>query len=217
MIDIREYLSSTSADPKRVLKVVITISVLLLVTWLVMVSRMDINGDVPDSDPAVMSRVDSLRTSMMPADSSRAVSEQRSDRSPGLFLNAFTTFIILIAILAGVWFWIRKSPGMGSRSSYPEIRSQMLGQGAQLKVLQMHDEIWVLGVTTGSVRLLQSYSVEEWQKKGGELPPVDSFTAPGGVGGGQRSAPGTAEGPAGSRSLADRSFRDLFDSFKGRI
>src|SRR5690625_11707 len=220
MIDIREYLSSTTSEPKRVLKVVVAISILLLITWLVMVSRMDINGGVPDSDPAVMSRVDSLRTSMLPADSSQAAAQQRTEGSPGVFLNAFTTFIILMAILTGVWLWIRKSPAVNSRSSYPEIRSQMLGQGAQLKVLQMHDEIWVLGVTTGSVQLLRSYSVEEWQKKGGELPSEkrlsDRFMAAARVGGegSARSSTGST-GSAGSRSGADRTFRNLFDSFKG--
>src|SRR5690625_5423770 len=115
MIDIREYLSSTTSEPKRVLKVVVAISILLLITWLVMVSRMDINGGVPDSDPAVMSRVDSLRTSMLPADSSQAAAQQRTEGSPGVFLNAFTTFIILMAILAGVWLWIRKRDRKSTR------------------------------------------------------------------------------------------------------
>src|SRR5690625_7504599 len=103
MIDIREYLSSTTSEPKRVLKVVVAISILLLITWLVMVSRMDINGGVPDSDPAVMSRVDSLRTYMLPVDSSQAAAQQRTGGSPGVFLNALTTFIILAAILSGGW------------------------------------------------------------------------------------------------------------------
>src|SRR5690625_7626935 len=96
-----------------------------------------------------MSRVDSLRTSMLPADSSQAAAQQRTDGSPGVFLNAFTTLIILMAILAGVWLWIRQSPAVNSRSSYPEIRSQMLGQGARLQVLQMHDAIAVRGGRAG--------------------------------------------------------------------
>lgn len=43
-----------------------------------------------------------------------------------------------------------------------EITQHVIGQGAQLKILEINDEVWVLGITANAVNLLHRYPKSEW-------------------------------------------------------
>lgn len=162
-MDLKNYLSSSSTDPKQILKIVLAFAVVMLVLWLFMISRMDFRGDLETADPRIQAQGDSLRSAI----SQNEGRPQRPEReTPNIFFNAFTTFIVLIGLLGMVWFWARtKEKTTRKRTSLNEIGGHMLGQGAQLKIVEINNEIWVMGITGSSVNLLHRYSHDEWIEK----------------------------------------------------
>lgn len=164
-MDLRQFLSSTSVNPKQILKIVLSLSVILLVVWLFMVSRMELSGPGNSADPASIERADSIRTAINSNRSNREI--VRSENEPNIFMNAVTTFIVLISILVVVWFLIRnKASGSSDQVLlFREMGEQPIGNGSQLKVVEINGEIWVLGLATGSVNLLHRYQSDEWKER----------------------------------------------------
>lgn len=158
MMDLKHYLSSSSGNPRQILKIVLSFAVIMLVLWLFMISRMDY-GEETSSIPATQERTESLRSAL---NQTQAGESQSENRTPNIFLNAFTTFMVLIALLGLVWLWSRKKSQLGKEQELLEIGGHMLGQGAQLKIVEINKEIWVIGVTSGSVNLLHRYPKSEW-------------------------------------------------------
>lgn len=163
-MDLRQFLSSSSVSPQKILKIVLSVSVVLLFMWLFMVSRMEYTNTSEPENPAVQeARTDSLRSLLNQRDEEEAVS--RSDeKSSNIFLNAFTTFLILVTLLGVVWFWSRNNQ-TGDNRKTREVDRHMLGQGAEMKIVEVNEEIWVLGVTSGSVNLLHRYQKSEWKEQ----------------------------------------------------
>ncbi|MDR8394243.1 flagellar biosynthetic protein FliO [Aliifodinibius sp. S!AR15-10] len=161
-MDLREHLTSLSTSPQKILKIVIAISVVLLVMWLLMISRMDYGGENTARGPVTEQRVDSLDTALTRQNEAPVSTDGESS---GIFANALVTFLILLVILGIVWFWTSgKSQFGGSSQKNREIGSQRLGEGAQMKIIEINDEVWVLGVTAGSVDLLHRYPKSEWNE-----------------------------------------------------
>jgi flagellar biogenesis protein FliO len=162
-MDLKEFMSSFSANPKQVLKIVLLFSVVMLTIWLLMVSQMDVGnrGVISSPDPEVQARADSMRVVLNSADRGRYDESSSSD----LFLNAFTTFMVLLSILGALWFWAKSKHEANEEKSFSELGTQMLGQNAHLKIIEINDEVWVLAVTANSVDLLHRYSQEEWNRK----------------------------------------------------
>jgi flagellar biogenesis protein FliO len=85
--------------------------------------------------------------------------------SPNIFMNAFTTFLVLLVLLAGVWLWSRKRTPAVRQGAFREYGSHSLGYGAQVRIVEISNEVWVLGVTANSVNLLHRYAKEEWTEQ----------------------------------------------------
>lgn len=162
-MDLRDTLSSLDVAPKKVLKIVLGLAVVLLLMWLFTLSHIDYNGD-PDAEKVTI-------TTEEPADSSAAVSGEDAQKlrsysksSGGMFSSGLLTFMVLLAILIGIWFWLdRKNPNQ-SGTVRRAVGSENLGEGAKLKIVQINNEIWILGVTSASVNLLHRYPKNEWQE-----------------------------------------------------
>lgn len=164
-MDFKKYLSAGSSDPKQILKFVLGFAAVMLVLWLVMVSQMDFNGTSSASTPEEQMRADSLRSAITQNDGAiQSQARQSREESPDIFFNALTTFVILIVMLALVWLWSRTrgSSPQSASGIFREVGGQVLGQGAQLKVIEINDEIWVMGLSEGGVNLLHRYSKDEW-------------------------------------------------------
>jgi len=160
-MDLRKFLASSQINPRKILKVVVSLSVVLLVMWLFMVSRMELNDTDRGSGPHKIERTDSLRTSI-----ARDNQVSESDRSsPNIFMNAFTTFVVLIVILTIVLIFMKNRQGPVSEKQLKELGEHILGLGAQIKIIEMNEEIWVIGVTTSQVNLLHKYSKADWKEK----------------------------------------------------
>jgi flagellar biogenesis protein FliO len=141
----------------------------MLVLWLFMVSRMDYQSQSRPEGSVLMyqgsgqvtqERRDSVRAMMGKAETASTV-EERSSR---LFMNAFTTFVVMMVLLGGVWYWSRRKSGIGSAPDIlKEVGRHSLAPGQFIKILEVNDEIWVVGVASGSVTLLHRYSKSEWK------------------------------------------------------
>ncbi|TVQ66284.1 MAG: hypothetical protein EA360_06590 [Balneolaceae bacterium] len=167
-MDLRQLLSSSTVSPRSVLKIVISISVVLLVMWLFMVSRMQLDNQ-RSADRAIdrIERSDTLRVAFRgESRPSERPDLAESEQKPNIFFNAVTTFFVLLSILAIVWVWIRKKGTVQSTDKQGlVIREQSLGQGAMIRIIELNEEIWVLGVTASNVNLLHRYSREQWKER----------------------------------------------------
>jgi len=176
-MDFKKYMSGSSADPKQILKFVLGFAAVMLVLWLVMVSQMDFNGTGSASTPEEQMRADSLRSAINQNDGvPKSQSFASEKESPNIFFNALTTFLVLITILGLVWVWSRSKNGTPDRSAdmFKEIGGQNLGPGSQLKVIEINNEIWVVGVSEGSVSLLHRYDKDDWTGNFEPYEPVES-------------------------------------------
>ncbi len=164
MIDVRQYMAS--GKPRNILGFVISLAVVMLVLWLFVVSRMDYqSNDAPDPNTTAASqeRIDSVRVMMGRTDT--VVVEE--DRSSNIFFNALTTFVVLLILLGGVWLWSRKKLGSSTTKGtyFRDIGEHAIGPGQQLKVIEINNEIWVLGVGADSVTLLHRYPKDQWKEE----------------------------------------------------
>lgn len=162
-MDFRQQLASSSSNPQKMLKIVISISVVMLLIWLFVVARMDYTAPPKpqQSQSARQVQVDSLRSVLgRSSDIGRSV----EGGSSGIFMNAFTTFLVLIAALGGVWFWARKKAPTQSPTGSREIGSHTIGQGSELKFVEINEEIWILSVTADGIDLLHRYPRSEWKE-----------------------------------------------------
>lgn len=146
---------------RKTLKVVLGLSCVLLLMWLLTLSRF---GSAKKNDsPGFVSdkqMVDTLATTKSAKDPS--VPTISNGGSSDMFANGVVIFVLLMAILILVWFWAGGKQATGSGHFQREIGSQVLGEGAQIKIITINDEVWVLGVTSESVNLLHRYSKGEW-------------------------------------------------------
>ena len=167
-MDLGKLLSHSSRKPKNVLQIVLSISVVLLVFWLFMVSRMELStgNSLVDSEARIDS-VKSVRSALLNEENAteppETIAEQKT--SP-IFQNALTTFMVMIGMLGLVW-WLsrRKASAPVAQSDVREIDQFVLGQGAQLKFIEVNGEIWVLGVSPQVLNLLHRIPKEEWRQE----------------------------------------------------
>lgn len=163
------------------MKAVISFSVVLLVIWLFMVSRMQLDNTgtsgapVADADvPALSVKDQLLKTKSTATDSlvagpsaAQAGSESRVSETPDIFQNALTTFVILVGIMGGVWFYIRKKQPAEKSVPQPvakDLGAHDLGEGNQLKFLEVNGEVWVMGVNSSAVNLIRKIAKDEWHQ-----------------------------------------------------
>jgi flagellar biogenesis protein FliO len=169
-MDLRDKLSSLSVSPQKILKIVIGLSVVLLLLWLLTLSQIDYSKE-PDTGQLTAKKemVDSTIVKKPVLD--RASFEERSySESSGIFTNGLVTFVVLLVILIGVWFWLGRKEQGTLPEKQREIDSSIIGEGAQLKIMRINNEVWVLGVTSGSVNLLHRYPENEWDETPPEMP-----------------------------------------------
>jgi flagellar biogenesis protein FliO len=161
-------------NPKKTLRMVLMVSMVMLALWLLMVQRID-SGNQPEvSDPETSERLESVRSLRGVSDDQPAeVTERGNTMMPG----AMSTFLVLSGILLLVWFWVRSKPGDHTpQEQFHQIASHVLGTGGQhLSVLEINGEMWVLGVTSASVTLLHRYPKDAWiTPPSSPLPPPSS-------------------------------------------
>jgi len=166
-MDLREKLSSVPGSPRKVLKLVLGLSFILLLIWLLTLSYLDL-GESPTSTqlPDHSQSVDSsLTTAASDTINTPAIQSQNTKEAPNLFTNGVIIFLVLAASLVLIWFWFERKGTSASQSVQREIDSLVVGEGAQIKIISINEEIWVLGITSESVNVLHRYSQTEWKEE----------------------------------------------------
>ncbi len=177
-MDFKSILSQSSKKPTSILKMVLAFSVALLVIWMFLASRMEITTNEASSSPEVQLRTEGLKASLMkaePADSTEAAVATNTEEvavqageEKSVFKSAFTTFAVLLSLLGLVWLWAkRKSNPSAKTVNGRDLGEHVLGQGAQLKFVEINNEVWVIGVSTGSLNLMHRIPRDEWNENEG--------------------------------------------------
>lgn len=170
-MDLRDKLSSLDVPPSKILKIVLGLAVVLLLMWLFTLSHIDYNQG-PDAKDYIKRKAQDDSTEQVISSGAKKESEtekiQSYEQSSGVFTNGLITFLVLLVVLIMVWFWVDRKQSGGAKSRGRELDSQLLGEGAKLKIIQINEEVWVVGVTANSVNLLHRYSKEDWKEKNQE-------------------------------------------------
>lgn len=161
-MDLRDKLSSLDVPPAKILKVVLALSVVLLLIWLLTLSHIDYNQG-PNTNQFVNS--EPVDTTLVSTETNKTTKVGSYDQSSGIFTNGLVTFFVLLVILIMVWVWLDRKQTGGSSGIDRQLDTESLGEGAQLKIIRLNNEIWVLGVTSSSVNLLHRYSENNWTEK----------------------------------------------------
>lgn len=172
MIDWNAFKSQLQANPKKMLGFVLGIAACFLLIWIIVVMQSDQGTQRVAVDQS--GRLDSLRLVLnrsagdsisAAAQSGGGTSNEESPSSP--FTNALPTFLILLAAIGGLWYWIKK--GNHNRAEHPgggklftHIGTQELTAGQQISVIKMNGEYWVIGSGGQEIKLLHRYAEEDW-------------------------------------------------------
>ncbi len=161
MMDPRHYISG--GNPRKLIGIVVLTSVVLLLLWLFMVSRMDYTR--PDQTaPATSERQEQMRE-LTGRTAETAPADLRSGR---FFMNALSTFVVMVVLLGGVWFWTRtRSASKGQSGLFREMGHHVIGPGQHIRIMEVNNEVWVLGVGSGGITLLHRCPVDEWKPVAG--------------------------------------------------
>ncbi|MGN8226763.1 flagellar biosynthetic protein FliO [Gracilimonas sp. BCB1] len=170
-MDFTQILSQSKKKPQNVLRIVLAFAVALLVIWMFLVSRMEFSAtEKVASDPEAIERTQGLKTSLgqKTPDVEVSATEPENAGEDNVFQNAFTTFLVMMGMLGLVWFWARKKSG-STRQKHDgrDLGEHILGQGAQLKFVEINNEVWVMGMTAGSLNLLHRIPKSEWNENEG--------------------------------------------------
>ncbi|WP_428236494.1 flagellar biosynthetic protein FliO [Gracilimonas sp.] len=170
-MDFTKILSQSKKKPQNVLKIVLAFAVALLVIWMFLVSRMEFSAtEKAASNPEAIERTQGLKTSLgqKTAEVEATAAEPENAGEDTVFQNAFTTFLVMMGMLGLVWFWARKKSGSTQQKQEGrDLGEHILGQGAQLKFVEINNEVWVMGMTAGSLNLLHRIPKSEWNENEG--------------------------------------------------
>ena len=168
-MNLTSLLSQSTKQPKTILRIIISVSIGLLVLWIFLVSKMDLPSQREsilvnaDTSQNIINTRDNLLRQNQLSEKVDVTDEAVSDEDP-IFQNAFTTFFVMIVILGGIWLWTikKKKNIINSNQGIKDISQYVIGQGVQLKIVEINEEVWVLGITTNSIDLLHRYKKNEW-------------------------------------------------------
>jgi flagellar biogenesis protein FliO len=165
-MDLRDKLSSLDVAPGKILKIVLGLAFILLLMWLFTLSHVDYNqGPGAEEYIASQAQTDSAEVISTKGQEEQAKEIQSYEQSSGVFTNGLITFLVLLVVLIMVWFWVDRKQSGHAKNRGRELDSQVLGEGAKLKIIQINEEVWVVGVTSNTVNLLHRYPQEEWKEE----------------------------------------------------
>lgn len=160
-MDASLILKQSSKKPQSILKIVLSLAVIMLVLWMFLVSRMEVS----EKSKTI------LQTTEQPENVKNALLQKevaspqvQEEESVNMFRKALPAFLTMMVILGGIWLWsVKKSKVSATASQINEIESYVLGQGSQLKVVEINNEVWVLGMHQNSLNLLHRVPKSEWE------------------------------------------------------
>lgn len=164
MMNVSQILNRSTRNPQSILKIVLGLAVVMLVIWMFLISKMDVSDrSAPKAEGATQGQTQSLKQSLLQKETGNEATVKPAAESSDMFQRALPTFAVMIVTLGGVWLWSRRKDKISAGSKdVREVDDYVLGQGAQLKFLEINHEIWVLGLTSSSVDLLHRVPKGDW-------------------------------------------------------
>ncbi len=157
MIDLKNI--SLGSDPKKTLKVMLSLAATFLVLWVFVLAQNNNDGGPAAGTPHGLVKVDSLHISLSPA---AATIPQKESSS--FFSRSLPIVVILAVVMAGLWYWQKKNP-VKEDGLFTIVGKQQLGVGQQITVIFINEEYWVLSTSGKDISLMHRYSKEEWNGK----------------------------------------------------
>ncbi|MCC5926850.1 MAG: flagellar biosynthetic protein FliO [Bacteroidetes bacterium] len=157
--------------PKKVLSLVIGISGVMLLLWLLFIIRM---GSTPAPTALPENEIDRERLeSVRSLRGEMEALPEHDERGSNIISNGVTTFFVLVVLIGGAWLWLARKGGplhtSSQTSRFAEKDRHMLGPGQYIQVMEINNEIWVMGITNANISLLHRYDKDEWND---DLQPV---------------------------------------------
>lgn len=174
MIDWEAFKRQLQAQPNKMLGFVLAIAACFLLIWLLVVMQTDTTTELVTIDQK--GRLDSLRLSLNQEASTdtflvanqQNISASDAGKNKSLFTNALPTFIILLAAIGGLWYWIKRkgsgtdvSAASGS-SLFATVGTQQVTEEQRISVIRINNEFWVLDTGGQNIGLLHRFSESEW-------------------------------------------------------
>lgn len=133
----------------------IAFGAILLVIWVWVISQSSSTSSTPYTTEE-RARVDSLRK-VLNKDALPIAAEDE----PNLFSNAFPVFVLLGGSLLVLWWWFgRKSPELQGGFA-KTLAVQEVQPGYSIAVVEMLDELWIMGMAGNSMELLEKRPLED--------------------------------------------------------
>lgn len=147
-----------SGDKKKVIQFAVALSTVLLVIWAFLLQQ---KNSVPQNtlsenslaaDSTRDARLDSLRLVLGSNIANASQGEEKTSGTSGVM----TTFIILAISVGGLWWWTKSKDVQKLETTpvFKEVARQDLSTGQSIFVMEMNDEYWILGSSTGGLNLL---------------------------------------------------------------
>lgn len=173
MIDWEAFKTQIQAKPKKMLGFVLGIATCFLLIWMLVVMQSEASGQKTVAVDQ-SGRLDSLRISLNQpvvdstdlANQSAVAADNGEENSP--FSNALPTFLILLAAIGGLWYWIKKGNSDADSNAgidgdiFSSLGAQEISAGHQISVIKINGEYWVLGTGGSQINLLHRYTEDEW-------------------------------------------------------
>ena len=143
----------------NVVKPAIYLSMLLLVVWVFIMAQSQGTESSQPVSVEQQARIDSLRLAL-----GKDIQPIREADEPDILGKAFPVFLVMVAVIGGIWFWNRKRGGEGKKktpSLFEIIAEQDLGPGQSIKIVTYKNHVWVLGVTSTGISLIKELPPDE--------------------------------------------------------
>lgn len=210
MIDWDTFKQQLQINPNRTLGFVLGLAGCLMLIWLAVVLQSSAPGENRPVTMLAEARADSSATASVsdtvrseesaPADSAEpdltpagtdaepADSLQASayasgkEESPRLsqINNILPTLLVMLALIGGLWYWIRRKsgnrlPDSGGENDFFRLKaSRELFPGKHMALIEINGEHWIVGDGPGGLQIMHRYRAGEW-----EAPPAGTEKNPG--------------------------------------
>lgn len=199
MIDWDTFKQQLQTNPNRTLGFVLGLAGCLMLIWLAVVLQSSAPGEsrpvtmlaearadssapasVPDTARSVESApADSAAPGLTPvgadtepADSLQgAVHASQAEESPRLSQvnNILPTLLVMLALIGGLWYWIRRKsgnrpPDSGGENDFFRLKaSRELFPGKHMALIEINGEHWIVGDGPGGLQIMHRYRAGEWE------------------------------------------------------
>lgn len=195
MIDWDTFKQQLQTNPNRTLGFVLGLAGCLMLIWLAVVLQSSAPGENRQATMLAEAQADSIpdtaqsgntaaadsaapalapvETGAVPADSLQGTAyASQAEESPRLSQvnNILPTLLVMLALIGGLWYWIRRksrnrTPDSGGENDFFRLKaSRELFPGKHMALIEINGEHWIVGDGPGGLRIMHRYRAGEWEE-----------------------------------------------------